>query len=264
MTVSRPRLLFVGLSIIVFLSLSACAGLGRRPDHKEAVTTEEARQVLANLSNINPSLSVFKGIGKIKIWHPDRPTIKERVAWVGASPESLRIEVLISGRSVIKFSTDGYYMYFLDLREAEPSLTKIRTVAPNLKHIAALPVKIREVIHLLAGRPPLENYSKVYLVEDSSGDGFILILENWWRIVEKIYLDRDKSQIRKVEVFKGNRRLRYRAVFNSMQEVRGYLVPDQLTLTDEKGAGLVLDIDRYLADISTSPSMFVLSPPGAN
>ena len=264
MTVSRPRLLFVGLSIIVFLSLSACAGLSRRPDYKEAVPTGEARQLLANLSNINPSLTAFKGIGKIKIWHPDRPAIKERVAWVGSSPESLRIEVLISGRSVIKFSTDGYYMYYLDLREAEPSLTKFRTVAPNLKHIAALPIKIREVIHLLAGRPPLENYSKVYLIEDSSGEGFILILENWWRIVQKIYIDRDKSQIRKVEVFKDNRRLRYSAVFNRMQQARGYLVPGQLTLTDEKGAGLVLDIDRYVADVSTNPSTFVLSPPGVD
>ena len=154
-------------------------------------------------------------------------------------------------------------MYFLDLREPEPSLTKIRTVAPNLKHLASLPIKIREVIHLLAGRPPLESYSKVHLIEDSGGDGFILILENWWRIVEKIYLNRDRSRIQKVEVFKDNRRLRYRAVFNSMQVVQEYLVPGQLTITDEKGAGLVLDIDRYVADIPTKPSVFVLSPPGA-
>ena len=259
--VSCPRLLFLGLSIIASLSLCACGSLSRKPEFKEAAPAEEARRLLAKLNDINPSLSSFKGIGKIKIWHPDRPTINERVAWIGASPESLRLEVLISGRSVIKFSTDGSHMYFLDLREAEPSLTKIRTIVPNLKHIASLPVKVREVIHLLAGRPPLVDHSNVHLIKDMAGDGFILVLEKWWRIVEKIYLSHDMSRIEKVELFKDNRRLRYRVVFNRMQDVQGYHVPDQMTITDEKGAGLVLDIDRYVADITANPSLFILSPP---
>jgi len=261
MTVSLRRSFFIGFWIIVSLVLGACGGLNRRSAVEHAAPVEEARQLLVSLSDANPSLSAFKGVGKIKMWNPDRSTVSERVAWVGASPESLRIEVLVSGRSMIKFSTDGRHMYFIDLRDPEPSLTKMRTIAPDLQHLASLPVKIREIVELMAGRPPSVNYSDVHLIRQTGGDGYILVLEKWWRITEKIYLNKDRSEIEKVEVFNNNQRLRYRVIFNRMQDVRGYRVPARLTITDEKGAGLILDIDRYLTDVSITPSVFVLSPP---
>jgi len=46
-----------------------------------------------------------------------------------------------------------------------------------------------------------------------------------------------------------------------MQHIKDYHVPLKLVISNDAGAGLILDIKRYIADAAISPSMFVLSPP---
>ena len=255
------RMSHIAACLLVAFGLTACGIFSRKISDEQAAANREAGQLLLSLSRTNKNLSAFKGVGQIKIWSRSRPPISERVAWIGAVPMSLRIVVLASGRPIIKFASDGRYLYFVDLQNSRPSLKKVRSPNASLRPLISMPVKSSDIIDLLSGRPPILRHSDVSLEKDIAGRGYILILEKWWQVVEKVYLNEDKSEIHMVEILNSDNELQYRVEFNRMQEIQGYRVPSRLTISDDNGAGIQLDIDRYIADISVNPSMFVLSPP---
>jgi len=124
------------ISLIFFLVaasflFSSCASLtGRIPeksaDHAEAVN------LLSALNKKNQNLKAFKGIGRIKLWHNHNPGIDERVAWAGANSSNLLIVLLVSGHPAIKFSTDGNFLYYLDLTTNPRLLKKSAQPTPVL------------------------------------------------------------------------------------------------------------------------------------
>jgi len=254
------RTCLIACLLLVSISLSACSNLRQRRLPEDRRAEEAAKQLLADISQINQSLNSFKGIGKIRIWGPQHPPINERVAWLGSVPVSLRIVVLASGQPVVKFATDGRYLYFVDLQDPARSFKKIRSKDASLEKLISMPVKSSDIISLLAGRPPILDHSRAVLVEDAANNGIVLVLEKWWQVVEKIYLKADKSAVEKVEIFGGGK-LRFRVEFKRMQQINGYRVPRRLKITGNDGNGLQLDIDRYIADVSLKPSMFVLTQP---
>ncbi len=241
---------------------SSCASLtGRIPeksaDHVEAVN------LLSSLNTKNQNLQAFKGIGRIKLWHNNNPGIDERVMWAGANPSSLLIVVLVSGHPAIKFSTDGNFLYYLDLTAKPSSFKKIRSSDACLDRLVSIPIRSRDVVSLLSGRIPIHKFTSAGLIKNKLKKGYILVLKKKWRgVIEKIYLDENKSDIQKVEIFKSDGSLKYRAAFETMQYIKGYHVPLKLVISNDNGAGFMLDIERYMADAAVSPSMFVLSPTG--
>jgi hypothetical protein len=259
MKIPAHRICLAACLLLVSIGLSACSTLRQRlPEDRRA--EKAAKQLLVDISQTNQNLISFKGIGKIRIWGPQQPPINERVAWIGSVPVSLRIVVLASGQPVVKFATDGRYLYFIDLQNPGSSFKKIRSGDASLDKLISMPVKSSDIISLLAGRPPLLDHSRAVLMEDAVNGGAVLILEKWWQVVEKIYLNADKSAVEKVELFGGGK-LRFRVEFKRMQQIKGYRVPRRLKITGSDGTGLQLDIDRYIADVSVKPSMFVLTPP---
>ena len=222
----------------------------------------EARKLLLIIYKLNDDLNTFKGIGKIKLWRNGNIPISERVAWVGSEPSKLSLVVLASGHPVLKLSTDGKYLYYLDLRRSDHPFKKVRSSDASLEKIVSMPIKSSEVIALLSGRVPVHEHSSVSLISEFSGNGYVLVLKKRKKgVVEKIYLDRDKKRVRKLEMFSPREKLLYRAEFESMQSIHGFQVPLRLVISNDKGAGFSLDIDRYIANVSVSPSLFVLKPP---
>jgi hypothetical protein len=227
-----------------------------------AASQAEARKLILIIYKLNENLNTFKGIGKIKLWTNGNYPISERVAWVGSEPSKLSLVVLASGRPVLKLSTDGKYLYYLDLRRSNHPFKKVRSSDASLEKIVSMPIKSSEVIALLSGRVPVNEHSSVSLISEFSGNGYVLVLKKRRKgVVQKIYLDRDKKRVRKLEMFSPREKLLYRAEFESMQSIHGFQVPLRLVISNDKGAGFSLDIDRYIANVSVSPSLFVLKPP---
>ena len=240
---------------------SSCASLTGRIPEKSAEHVK-AVNLLLSLNTKNKNLKAFKGIGKIKLWHNNNPRIDERVAWACANPSSLLIVVLVSGHPAIKFSTDGNFLYYLDLTTKPSSFKKIRSSDACLDRLVSIPIRSGDLVSLLSGRIPIHEYTSAGLIKNNLKKGYILVLKKRWRgVIEKIYLDENKSDIQKVEIFKSDGSLKYRAAFKTMQYIKGYNVPLKLVISNDDGAGFMLDIERYMADATVSPSMFVLSPP---
>jgi hypothetical protein len=261
---TAPQLL---LFIIIATLFSACTSItatlsGKTAEELDEANIAEAKHLLRTLENKNSNLKNFKGIGKIKVWNNDQIQIDERVAWVGSDPQKIRIAVLISGFPAVKLASDGQWFYYLEVQGKTHVFKKIRASNANLKRLIAIPIHSSDVITFLAGRVPVREHHSAYIKPNSSDSGYVLILKRrWWGIVEKIYFDNTKSRVRQIEVFNRSGSLVYRVGFEDIREIQGYRVPFRLKISSDEGADCQLDIDRYWADVTVSPSVFVLTPP---
>jgi hypothetical protein len=218
--------------------------------------------VLLALGSQNDTLTNFKGIGKIKVWQNGEKRIDERIAWIGSETVKLSIVVLISGHPAIKIASDGKWFYYYEVRQGQPLYKKIPATDATLQRIVSVPINPIDIITLLAGRTPLREHHSAVLHRQDSGPGYVLVLKKrWYGIVEKIYLDEDKTQVRQIEFFNRSRSLIYRARFDEMQAVNKYQVPLRLSISSDEGMGFQLEVQKYWADVPVSPSMFVLEPP---
>ena len=222
----------------------------------------EVRDLLAALQSKNDTLKNFKGIGKIKVWQNGIIKVDQRLAWIGEKPVKLSIAVLISGYPAIKLATDGKWLYYLETRGHETDFKKFASSDPSLRNIISIPITSSDIVMLLAGGIPLREFDAVDLIEDKSGNGYVLVLKKrWWGIRQKIYIDENGSQVRQIDVFDRSGELKYRAEMENMRSVNGYQVPFRLKLSTGEGADFLLDIDRYWVNVELPPSVFVLAPP---
>ena len=246
---------------------TSCSGLfasipGKRPGPEDLEAMSEAQRILSVLSDQNQMLKNFKGIGRIKIWQNEKLQIDERIAWIGSTPAKLSFVVLVSGYPVIKAASDGEYFYYYEARNGQPLYRKVSAADASLKRILSIEIKTSDIMHLLTGRVPLREHTSASLSMDNSGSGYVLALKkSWWGVIEKIFLDENKTRVHQIDFFSRTGALVYRARFEEMQMIQGYQVPSILSISNDEGSNFQLDVDEYWADVHVSPSMFVLNPP---
>jgi len=78
-------------------------------------------------------------------------------------------------------------------------------------------------------------------------------------VIQKIYLNEDKKDIKKIELFDGNEKLLYFVVIDSLQKINKYHVPLKLSVSSDNGNGFKIDVYKYWTDVSVNTSMFVLT-----
>jgi hypothetical protein len=261
MTTVSCRHLLSAAGLCLLLVLSACSTVNRLPLDERSTAQLEAQAVLQQLALTNTTLSSFKGLGRIKLWDADRPPSSERVAWIVSAPEKLGLVVLAAGRPVVRVAADGQFIYMVDLRDPVGSYAKMRTSDASLERLIRMPITVTDIIAILAGRTPIRDHSRAFLQKDRQSEQWLLVMEHWWHVVEKIYLGVDRKDVRRMEVFGAGGRLLYRVEFEEMQNVLGYRVPRRLGLSDDAGNGVQLDIEQFVTDVPVTSSMFVLPPP---
>jgi hypothetical protein len=140
----------------------------------------------------------------------------------------------------------------------------MRTSDANLERLIRMPITVTDIIAILAGRTPIRDHSRAFLQKDRQTEQWLLVIENWWHVVEKIYLSADRKDVRRMEVFGAGGKVLYRVEYEEMQNVLGYRVPRRLDLSDDAGNGVQLDIEKFLTDVPVTSSMFVLPPPDSS
>ena len=261
MTTASRRRLFNAAGACWLLVFSACSAMNRLPPEERATAQFEAETVLRQLAYANAPLSTFKGLGHIKIRDLQRPPLSERMAWIAAVPDKLGLVVLAAGRPVVRVAADGQFLYMVDLQDPAHSYAKMRTADASLKRLIHIPITVTDVIALLSGRIPIRDHSRAFLQKDRQSGGWILVLENWWQVVEKIYLGADRRDVHRMEVISADGEVRYWAKFEEMQNVLGYRVPRRLVIGNDTGSRVHLEIEQYLVDVPVTSSMFSLPPP---
>jgi len=246
---------FIGCSSIT-------TGLSREKRPPDAAARAEARAVLSTLSSHNAGLNSFKGKGKITVWQKGRLKLKEKVYWIGSETSKIRIVLLIGGYPAIKMASDGKWFYYYEVGEGEPIYRKIAASDASLKRIISISIQTDDVLSLLAGRIPIREYHRAILEQQEAKPGYVLVLKkSWWGVTQKIYLDQTKTRAQQVEFYNRSGSLIYRARFDEMQTIKGYRVPARLSITNGTDTNFEFDINEFWADVTVTPSMFVLNPP---
>ena len=255
MTCIKGRFAF----LMILLLLPACHKMVQRePGFAFPDSSPEAHRILSIIKARNDAASSFKGIGKISVW--DRNGSRtSRAAWAGAIDGRLRIEFLaLPGQPVAKFIYDGENYYFLS--QTDQQLHQESCSDPMLTQVAGVPIRVSEVVELLAGGIPIYAHDSVILEPQASGQGFVLIFKKrWLGVVQKIYLDPSRSVVEKIEIYKWWKKA-YQAVFAQVRQVKDHRIPFDLTISDGGNQGFRVTNDRYWADVVVKPSMFSLEP----
>ena len=264
----KLRNLSLVLAIIyAFAFIGGCssitADLSReKQDPQQLVARAEAQAALIALGSHNAKLNNFKGIGKIKVWQKGSLKIDERLGWVGSETTKISIVILIGGHPAVKMASDGKWFYYYEIGQDKPIYKKIAASDANLKRIISIPIQTSDVLNLLAGRVPIRDHHSAVLEEQEAKQGYILVLKKrWWGVTEKIYIDETKTRAHQVEFYNRSGSLIYRARFDELQTVDGYLVPARLSISNGEDANFELDVKRYWTDVAVNPSMFVLKRP---
>ena len=256
-----PRGLIAFLLIFALNFLFACSTLNRLPPEERASAQSKAAATLQKLSLVNSRLTSFKGIGRIRLDEPNKPTLSERIAWVGSLPNKLAIAVLVSGRPIVKIAADGDYLYVIELQNPSDTYRKIKTSDPRLERLIRIPVTVGDINTLLAGRVPIRDHSRAYLYASPSNDELVLVLEKWWTVIQKIYLNESDFSVKRFEIFHRNGTLLYQGEITETQMIKGYRIPFQVRMGNDNGIILQLHIERFMADVPIVPEMFILLPP---
>lgn len=253
------RFRFFCVLLIIGLFFPACSH--RKASPAILGTSPGAEELSFALTQINDSLNTFKGIGKAQITREGR-FFTARVAWIGSSAGKLRVEVVNTpGQPKTGFSSDGDWLYYYDTHDTKAPVKKISTEDANLKKFVSIPINADEVVSLLAGRAPDFTYHSLRLERSKTGNGYVLIREKeWWKGFQKVYIDKTKKDIEKIETYAWNH-LIYKAEFHNVKSIKGYRIPSRLVVSNEQGDVFQLDIERFWANTLIPPDMFVLHPP---
>ncbi len=248
------------LFFIVSFFLFACSNLTgdvskTPPDHRSPV----ANDLLSLAKNKNSKLKTFKGIGRVRAWNKGSFQVS-RIAWVGWNPKRIRMEVLgVSGQPVASLASDGDWIYVYIHAEQRFYKKRAHTTFQNF---FSLPLGSIDMIALMSGRAPIADHQYVLLKRDPVSNRYVLILKKRWRgLVEKLYFDEKKENVTRVERFNSAGDLVYRAKFERLQTIAGYIVPAKLIISTDMDVIFELDIEKYWVDVPVSLQMFVLEPP---
>ena len=242
------------------------------PDN--AVEIEGAERLIAHLQAVNLELKSYKGIGKLSVDLPEGPQ-KTRIAWIGAHPENLRVEVLTQpgGQPFASIASDGQWIYFLAHQEGR--FVKKSATRSSLKRLIAIPIGPQDVYLYLAGRIPIASYATARLFvltpaaaplsagQARTDQKLMLILkpESQQYPGQKIYMHGDTVQ--EVEFFDDAGRFLYRVVIRAVQQVDGFTIPKTIFFTDDDQASALIEVDRTWMNAAFAASVFKLSPPKA-
>ena len=221
---------------------------------------EKAIRRLTELDRINQELQSFSGVGRMTVKRNGQVQLRERVAWVGSVPDKLSLVVFISGFPTVRFATDGNWFYMIEPRDGEPFFRQVRASNAALAQVIGIEISFEEIVTLLRGRIPLEEFQTAQLTPESNGTVEALILKKWWGTYQKVFFEADSripiSMVRYAR--SGNQR--YQAIFENVQSIQGYSVPLDLRIIADEGAEFSLTMIRYQPNVDVSPDMFVLKP----
>jgi hypothetical protein len=215
--------------------------------------------LLHSLKQNNQGLSTFKGLGKITI--NDRGSVRTaRLAWAGAIPDKLRVEVLdVTGRPSMSMACDGNWVYVLshtDLR-----YFKKKTSDSGLHSLLKIDMHPEELVAYLTGQLPIRQFQSITLFHNSLDDRHVMALKDGLLgIVQKIYFENETKRFEKVEMFNWGK-LVYRTILDGSHMASGYQIPSRLIIDDNQGLSIDLYANKFWPNPRISPTMFFLAHP---
>ena len=216
----------------------------------------DAAKFISSITIRKDTNNTVKGLGKLTLWDSNGVQTS-RAAWAGVADGRLRIEMLsLPGQPVAKIIYDGEDYVFLS--SLDQRTYRKSGVDGDLKSLTGIPVPSADVIKLLSGVIPVQDYEEAAFQYGAPDCGNMLVLKQKWHgVVEKLFLNDAHDRVVKVEMYRWGRIL-YRAELERMQRVEGREVPFRLVFSNANQKGFSVDVEKCWLDIEIPDDVFVI------
>ncbi|MBI9091314.1 MAG: hypothetical protein JEZ12_19040 [Desulfobacterium sp.] len=247
----RLNLFLLGAALVL---LTGCAGLTPR----DARTQDPIATLLAaRVTSINPGLQTFKGTARVTL-ADENTSQRFKIAWAAFLPDKIRLTILKSGLPLETILADGTQVFFVS-HTGEHSPHRIKDPNPSLKRVISMPVRIQEIISLLAGRIPMEPFDSAMLSTDGPSSETTLVLARKWRgTVGTVQVDQ-KNQILGFQRLNNNRDPIYSTERRDLKSYGSHTIPMKTVINDSSGRTLTLEITSFYPDVPVKESVFSLT-----
>ncbi len=251
---NKPHLLNLFLLGATLVLLTGCAGLTPRDAR---IQDPRAAFLAARVTSINHGLQTFKGTARVTLTEANTSQ-RFRVAWAAHLPDKIRLTILKSGLPLETILADGTQVFFVS-HTGEHSPHRIKASNPSLKPVISMPVRIQEIISLLAGQIPMESFDRATLSTAGPASETTLMLTRKWRgTVGTVRVD-PKDQIHGFQRLKNNRDPIYSAERKNLKSYGIHTIPMKTVIYDPSGRTLTLEITSFYPDVPVKESVFSLT-----
>lgn len=251
---NRPHGLNLFLLGAALVLLTGCAGLAPR----DARIQDPRAALLADrVKSINQELHTFKGTARVTLTEKNLSQ-RFRIAWAALLPDKIRLTILKSGLPLETILADGSQVLFVS-HTGEHSPHRIKDPNPSLKRVISMPVRIQEIIALLAGRIPMEPFDRAVMSNHGPSAETTLVLTRKWRgTVGTVRVDQ-KDQIHGFQRLNSNRDPVYSTERRNLKRYGIHTIPMKTVINDPSGRTLTLEITSFYPDVPVKESVFSLT-----
>ena len=258
------RILLIGLPLL----FTACSGIQRMSDHDPfglqgtgiiLYPQKTAEDLFYRLHSENLEISSVKGIGNARI-HTGKDVFSSRLAWAAQDPGKLHLQIIGPVGPLAVLAANGKNIFFFD--HVDRQFYKRRFSEDALGSYFKIPLEFNEMIDMISGRIPIDGYDRIALTENPEVDGFILrLMFPDKKEILHLYLGPEMKAPWKMESFKPDGSLRYRALLRSYKITENFNLPFYISVEDANGSYFQLEMNRVWVNTEMDDTLFELTRP---
>jgi outer membrane lipoprotein-sorting protein len=246
------------LCILFSIVLASCAIGTPQPDQWDIV----AEKSLARAKQNNASLKRLKCIAKISLAHPGQPVRRFRAAIAGQLDDYLRIDMFAPfGGSAGTFSADGKHLFLV----THPSRDyyKKRFGKGSLHRFVQLDVTVSELLELLVGRIPANDFFSLRFIAGEGGkDDRLLLLDRWGNTEQRIFFD-SNGRAHRGEWLDKEGNVTHSMALIGDRRINTFELPRQIELSNGQGGSATIILEKYDTNAVIDANIFTIHPPSS-
>lgn len=236
------------------LIFSSCAVL--MPE-KTREKDPRAVRLAQRVKSINHELETSKGTAWAILTNGNTRH-RFKIAWACLVPDKIRLTILESGIPIETILADGRKVVFIS-HTGKHSIHTIKAPNPSLEPMVEMPVRIREIISLLAGKIPMESFDTEWISTSEGSDSTTLTLSKKWRgTIGHVQFD-EKEEIFQFQPMGRDGEPIYSVSISDLETHGKYTIPHTTLITDNSGRILTLKIISFYPDLPIKASVFALT-----
>ena len=227
----------------------------QRPD-TDPFLDKKALVLAKQIKSYNKHIFAAKGTGWARL-KTDTKHAKFKIAWAAVYPNKLRITFLISANPIETIIASGEKITFIS-HTGQHLKHSYKSKNPDMEKYINVPIKMSEMILLLLGRFPANNFNDTYFAPSDPSLSTIVLKQNLESSLQFFHFDNKKScdSLWKENY---NEKLIYKTVIQKYKIYGSDNIPVKLVIRDNNNRKLFLEITNFIINPSIKESVFQLT-----
>ncbi len=246
---------FTAIIYIIFLVWAVSGCVHTRPPI-DPVMDARAYRLAMSARSLNHTIVSSKGTGTARLSsHGSVETF--RFAWAALLPDIIRITFLVSGIHAQTIVSDGTRLSFVS-HTGDHRIYTSYSKNPDMEKYIRVPVRLSELISILAGRLPIKKIDDAYFLPEAPDLSTVHVEQAHNSQYQEIRFGRN-SRAESIRTFDGTGGILYVVRVIQYRYFKKKYIPVKLRLEDGNGRKLDLAIDNFIANPPIKKTVFQLT-----